>query len=65
MIVKPFFNLLSLGRKDHPLPFHRTSSLAVFSHHVRVLIEYFDDAWRSCTLKTVATKGRFVVLGGI
>jgi len=65
MIFKPFFNLLSLGGKHHTLPFHGTCSLAVFSHHVRVLIEHFDDAWRFRTLETVAAKRCFVVLGAI
>ncbi len=64
MILKPFFDLFSLGGEHHALPFHGTRSLAVFSHHVEVLIEHFDDAWRSRALETVDTDGRLVVLRG-
>ena len=65
MFLKPFFDLLALGRKHDTLPLHGTCSLAVFRHDVRVLIENFDDASRSRTLETVAAKRRLVVLGGI
>src|SRR5215471_11873712 len=61
MILKPFFDLLSLGRKDDALPIHRTCSLVVHRHYVGVLIEHFDDAWRSRTLETVTAKLRFVL----
>jgi hypothetical protein len=64
MILKPFFDLLSLGSKRHTLPFHSTCSLAVLSHHVRVLIEHLDDPWRFRTLETVDVKRRLVLLGG-
>jgi len=65
MILKPFFDLFSLGRKHHTLPFHGTCSLAVFSHHVGVLIEHFDDSRRFRTMETVAAKRGFVVFGRI
>jgi hypothetical protein len=65
MILKPFFDLLSLGRKDDALPIHGTCSLVVHRHHVGVLIEHFDDAWRSRTSETVTAKLRFVVFAGI
>ena len=62
MILKPFFDLFSLGRKHHTLPFHRPCSLAVFSHHVGVLIEHFDDSRRFRTMETVAAQRGFVAL---
>jgi len=63
MILKPFFDLLSLGSKDHALPFHGTCSFAVFRHHVGILIEHFDDARRSRALETVTARRRFVFFG--
>lgn len=65
MILKPFFDLFSLGSKHDTLPFHAPCSLAVLGHHVEVLIEHLDEAGSSGSLETVEVKRGLAALGWI
>ena len=64
MILQPVFDLVPFGSGNDSPPFHRTRSLAVFSHDVRILVEHFDHAVTLRALKAVPVGRRFEFFEG-
>ena len=64
MIFQPVFDLVPFRSGNDAPPFHRTRSLAVFSHDVRILVEHFDHAGTLGALKAVPVGCRFEFLDG-
>jgi len=64
MIFQPVFDLVPFRSGNDAPPFHRTRSLAVFSHDVRILVDHFDHAGTLGASKAVPVGCRVEFLDG-